>query len=517
MTIPLRPPPAAILVAFTLLGAGAPAHSQSAPTLSVPLSFNSGFVFLTNDFVYPPDTMGAAGPDQYVQLINGGYGIYNKTDGTPIGTLKNDVYFWAAAGISLNTLAGGITDPRLLFDPSSQRWFATELTDPGQTSLGQSLPNQVLLAVSNDANPLDGFHGYTLDPNPSAGGQNLNADFDMLGLDSQTVTVGAPLFDAAGNNAGADLFSVSKTDLLAGVALPAISLLYNVNSALVGQVPHPTVNLDGGADTYFLADNVTPGGTNVLSHLTGGTVSSLTVPVTPYGTPPLAREPDGSGGVFVGVDTNDPRYSGAVLTYHGIIYGTQSVQDLITGAVDIRLVGIDPATGRTVLDQLIASPAGQLDYYFPSLAINPGGQMVIGFTGSGPLLYPSAFALAGQLDAAGDAVTFGTPQLLRSGDIPWAGGRWGDYSATTVDPNDSNTFWTTQEISDLGANRAYGWTTNISELHLSPAADAPIPEPPPLALLALGLPLVGLALRTRRRVQTSRPGRGAEDHQKRRF
>jgi len=81
-------------------------------------------------------------------------------------------------------------------------------------------------------------------------------------------------------------------------------------------------------------------------------------------------------------------------------------------------------------------------YYFPSLMVNCAGDIVMGFSGSSATNYISAYyswRLAG-------GSTLATPKLIRAGVTNYAiGNRWGDYSATTLDPADDWSFWTVQE------------------------------------------------------------------------
>ncbi len=59
--------------------------------LNIDLSF-TGSSLLTSGFI-PPDTMGAVGPDQFVELFNGQYSVYRKTDGVRVqtSTVKHEV------------------------------------------------------------------------------------------------------------------------------------------------------------------------------------------------------------------------------------------------------------------------------------------------------------------------------------------------------------------------------------------------------------------------------------------
>jgi hypothetical protein len=88
----------------------------------------------------------------------------------------------------------------------------------------------------------------------------------------------------------------------------------------------------------------------------------------------------------------------------------------------------------------------------PSIAANDAGSVVLGFTRTGGGLneFPSAYAAVGH--TAQGKTTFGSPILLKAGAdvyhfIPGQpqNDRWGDYSATLVDPNNPQTFWTFQE------------------------------------------------------------------------
>src|SRR5829696_7193597 len=109
-----------------------------------------------NDFA-PPDTNGAVGPNHYVQFNNGSYRVHTKT-GSLVGAEITDNQFWINAGLTAATVAN-LSDPRILFDPLSNRWFAAEINllfgPPPNFPL---LPgNRILIARSNTADPTAGF------------------------------------------------------------------------------------------------------------------------------------------------------------------------------------------------------------------------------------------------------------------------------------------------------------------------------------------------------------------------
>ena len=124
--------------------------------------------------VSPPDSDGAVGPNSFVELLNNLYQVYDKS-GTLIQTLRLPD-FWTAAGV---TLAGLPYDPRVLYDPVSQHWFAT-------SSENAFVPNDILVAVSNTSDPTQGWQGLAIPSDPT--GQTWS-DVPMLGINQDGVFI----------------------------------------------------------------------------------------------------------------------------------------------------------------------------------------------------------------------------------------------------------------------------------------------------------------------------------------
>jgi hypothetical protein len=206
---------------------------------------------------------------------------------------------------------------------------------------------------------------------------------------------------------------------------------------------------------------------------------------------PLAQQPD----TTVRLDSGDTRLSSNVVIRNGEIWGVQTVnRDGRVGqdAAALRWFVINEATNTLRQSGLIANPV--LSFYYGSIAVNDFGHVVIGFSGSGPSQFVSAYAVEGFTTAG--VTTFGDPILLKAGvsDYEIRDGigrnRWGDYSATTLDPDDPYTFWTIQEWVS-GTNI---WSTQITELHVEP-----LPEPTTLLLFGTTAAGLGLARWVKRR------------------
>ena len=100
-----------------ILGPDLASAPVSAPNSPMVLGFEGISQYQTaaagRNFI-PPDTMGAVGTTQFVQLLNGGFAVYDKANGTQLG-FKTYTAFWAAAG---GQQTNG--DPRVMFNAAIQ-------------------------------------------------------------------------------------------------------------------------------------------------------------------------------------------------------------------------------------------------------------------------------------------------------------------------------------------------------------------------------------------------------------
>ena len=116
------------------------------------------------------------------------------------------------------------------------------------------------------------------------------------------------------------------------------------------------------------------------------------------------------------------------------------------------------------------SSATKKSYWMPSIAVSPQGHAVMGMSTSASTLHPNA-AFSSMLSGTS---TFSTPTAYTSasanynvdlgdGDPTY---RWGDFSHTSVDPCDGQTFWTIQEYVD-GTN---SWGVKVGKILAPPPA-----------------------------------------------
>ncbi len=479
----------------------------------------------------PPDTTGAVGLNQIVEIVNGRYTVYDKGSATtPPNLLASSTLdaFWANAGV---TVSGGYSfRPRVVYDPFSNRWFASALDNPLN-------PNNFLLAVSKTSNPTDGWKGFAIATDSTA---QQWADYDTLGFDKNGVYVGGNMFplSSGSTNYGTTILAVPKSDLLLSTPTVANAQKFEnlpLTTAGTGFTPQPVVNLDNsGTSEAVLSAYDTPNGllkrSNITLGASGGTpppggparlntdpllpkikpnssgqsqnnpsttstpqipkISSSSIPfgfdpspnlisITPYNPPVPAPQPSSPGN---NIFTGDDRLSSNVVLKNGIFWGVQSVTDPNNRAA-LRWFKINAQTNTLLQEGLIDDPNS--DYYYGSIAVNQSNQVVIGFNRSSQTEYVSSYAALGETDPVTGQTTFGNPLLLQSGTATYSdgfGNLWGDYSATVADPSNPSTFWTFQQI----ATGIGTWSTSITQLNTNQSITS-VPEPNALfGLLAFG-------------------------------
>ncbi|RMG36627.1 MAG: hypothetical protein D6725_10320, partial [Planctomycetota bacterium] len=415
-------------------------------------------------FYIPPDTQGAVGPNHIVEMVNGRYAVYDKTTGTQLAA-SSFSQFWTDAGA---TFVGSPFDPRVVYDPDSGRWFAAAADNAFQA-------NNFLLAVSNSSDPTAGWTGFAIDSDTD----NAQwADFPMLGIDADAVYLSANMFGIGPNDPfEINLLVVPKADLVAPTPTVANATLIENLPVPGGFTFQPAVDFgpsDGRAPLISASVSGELWRMDILNPGSGSpTVSStVTISVPPYGLTMDADQP----GSKQNLESGTASVSAYVYEQGDSLWVVHSVDDSATGNVAIRWYEIDEPTNTVLQTGLIADP--DLDLIYPSIAANANGEVVIGVTGTSENVFPSTYAIVGT--TTGGVTSFGPPILLQAGvsDYERLDGfgrnRWGDYSATVVDPVDPGVFWTFQEFVDATDS----WAVQITQIIPGPMAPPPPPPPP---------------------------------------
>jgi hypothetical protein len=437
---------------------------------------------------FPPDTMGVAGPSEFVIALNGRIRSFDKATGA-VGALNADldVFFATVRGPDFTG------DPRIRYDRLSGRWFVTCITD--------ALTNTpILLAVSNTGT-INGstawtFYSFQTNTVPPAGDAGSSADYETLGIDANALYVGVTIFDFIEGFAGSTAFVIRKSSVLNGgpIVVTAFRNLTGGDSFGTGPgVPHGVDNYDPAAtEGYFIGTDNASFGTLILRRVSnpGGTPSisgniAITVPETDL---PIPVPHKGNNDPFSGkLDSLDDRLMAAHLrnghlwTSHTIgVDNTGSSAGTVTRCgsrwYDIANLSGTPVVVQsgTVFTANTFNVTTDRHYWIPTIMVSGQGHAAMGFSTAGTNEYINA-ATVGRL-ATDPSGTMQTPVLYTNstttynpfGDDGSPDGvrRWGDYSMTTVDPSDDMTMWTVQEF----CNAANSYGVRVVKLHAPPPA-----------------------------------------------
>lgn len=469
---------------------GLPALAAT-PSLSIGKNF-TGSVYGTNSPYLPADGNGAVGPRHFMEFINGTVAIYNKTNASVNAVQrKTNLKFWADAGLIIST-DSTVTDPRVIYDSVSQRWFASQVDADANATDPTLEANDFLLAVSATSDPTGIWRGFSFQADPDTG---YFADFPTLGVDGAGVYLSGDFYFGQDNPIGAGLVSIPKADLLSATPTVANRTWFGImDYSERGQVLQPASCFDGsstgavlslgdiGSDTinysnlvYFAVQNA-GSGTATLGPVANLNVPAYSVPYNADFNLPMFNplQPDNT----TTLTANDARISARVNAVGGVLYAAHSTE--VNGRVAVRWYRVNAST-HALLESGTLSDTN-MDLYFPSIAANTNGTIVIACNGSGGDNNISCFATAGR--TVNGVTTFGPLLVLMDGQTVYHGddellaelldeppsSRWGDYSALSVDPSDPNRFWSIQ----MYAAGEDIWATQITELITTANTASPV-------------------------------------------
>ena len=430
---------AAVAALALVAAAGAAAPPGAAPALTTFGGLDSRQL----EGVNPADVQVAAGPTAVVQTVNSSIGIWT-TAGQP---LRNQTLAAFFSGGGVDRSQDTMTDPRVLWDPQSGRFFGA-VFDVSRIEL--------VIGFSLTADPLGPWSVYSL---PSSG----CPDQPRLGTSDTLVVISDDLFSSCrgrGRFLGGEVNVLNKQDLLAGAAAPRrTSFGPDVRFAAIT----PAVSLTPTPVAYLSAVSSTGDGIQLIG-IDTATVSSL-----PFRTVRLASALSGADqvpqrGGFQPLDAGDERIQNAVFD-NGRLWLTASESCAGNRACG-RVIGIDTANARLLQESSVSLPADR-SLIYPAVAPDSRGNLVVGFVFSST----ADFAGLGYTYVRPDGVV-APPRDLVAGTAANTSGRFGDYSGAARDPSDPSKIWLGAEIGQAPDGTSLGWGTGISAVRVPPQAPA---------------------------------------------
>jgi hypothetical protein len=440
--------------------------------------------------VLPPDTVGDIGPNHYVLMTNLSFAIYDRSGNTLYGPVNNNT-LWSPLGGPCAANNDG--DPVVLYDQGADRWLMSQFALP-------SFPNGPFyqcIAVSQTGDPTGAWNLYAY----LVSDTKLN-DYAKFGVwtDGYYMAMNqfkCNVFSCSWQGQGVVAFERDK--MLSGDPSARMVLfdLYSTDPNLGGMLPADwdgaTPPPAGAPNTYAQFDDNSWGYSPDQVQLWSFHVDWSNTANSTFG---LATKVQTAA-----FDSNMCSYARNCIAQPG---GTNvdAVSDRLMFRLQYRNFGNDQSPDEALVANHTVDVGGdhagvrwyelrntgsgwgirQQGTYAPdsdnrwmgSAAMNGAGDIALGYSVSSTGTYPS-IRFTGHLN--GDPLgqmTQGEGSIVDGGGSQsHSSGRWGDYSAMSVDPTDDCTFWYTQEY--YASNSSAGWHTRIGSFKLADCGAVDIP------------------------------------------
>jgi hypothetical protein len=430
------------------------------------------------DAVFPPDSEGDVGPDQYVQWVNTSFAIFDKSGHMLFGPAEGRTLWQGFGGVCQKQNQG---DPIVLYDPLADRWVVSQFGF-NVDQHGHELPPFVeCVAVSQTPVPTGKWFRYSFQVSDV-----LFNDYPKMGVwpDGYYLTFNM-IRPLTGEFVGVELMALDRSNMLQGKdadsqsvemwrAFPQQDLYGVMPSDLDGTTPPPpgSPNFVLALQDKALARHVFADRLEVFkfhADFAHPRKAGVTGPAKLHTAP---FDADMCGGSLKCIpQPGTPRRLDAIaedqLMFRAAYRNFGDHQSIVVNAtVDVNghdHAGVrwfeirNPGSHPVLFQEGTQAPDGA-DRWMGSVAMDAAGDIALGYSVGGKHLAPS-IRYTGR--TPGDPLgSMEHERTLQAGGGSQTGtDRWGDYSTMSVDPADGCTFWYQAEYYAKRARTA--WHTRI--------------------------------------------------------
>jgi hypothetical protein len=408
---------------------------------------------------YPPDTNGAVGSTQFVEITNVAFSVYDKTSGKKLVGPNLIHTIWKGFGGECEQDDGG--DPVVLWDNLSQRWMVSQLQYSGATwvciavsttmdatgsynryayTFGNVLPDYPKYSVWPDA--------YYLSVNAFGNGSAEPCAFDRKAM-AAGKTAAQICFTPNNNN-----FSFLPSDIDGSTAPPSGAPAHFVE---LGNSTNQLTYWDFHVDFTHPKKSTFTGPNNI-------TVPSFSLACgggtcIPQPSPGESLDSLGDRLMFRLPYRNFGDHESLLVT-HSVAPGKSSKASAAVRWYELRAT---PPGSAFSLYQSGTFQNKATSLWMGSVGMDKQGDIALGMSASSTALDPSVW-YTGRVP--GDPLgKMETAKVVVKGSAVQKNGaqRWGDYSSMSIDPSDDCTFWYTQEYYNKknGGSASNDWSTHF--------------------------------------------------------
>jgi hypothetical protein len=448
----------------------AAARGRSAPTVQTGVDgVGKGFTGPNGSFTVqyaPPDTVGAIGSTQYVQIVNSGLAVFDKaTKNVVYGPVPTNTP-WVGFGGACEADNDG--DAVVVYDKAADRWIISQFAVA-------SKPYFQCVAVSQTSDATGAYNRYAFFYG------KVFPDYPKMGVWPDGYYETFNMFN--GNRfIGSKLCAYDRASMLAGAGATqqcfqlAVTFGGVLPADLDGSTPPPAgapnymVNFDANSLNLwkFHVDWANPANTT-LSAPVNIPVAAFTAACNGGGCVPQSGTPEMLDSLadrlmFRLAYRNFGSYE-ALVVNHSVTVGGDANPYSGVRWYELR----SPGTTPVVFQQSTFAPDTSYRW-MGSIAMDGQGNMALGYSVSSATMFPAIRYTGRQVGDTVNTMQAETSIIEGGGSQTQGLDRWGDYSAMTIDPVDDCTFWFTSEY--LKANGTFNWSTRIASFKFAGCAIA---------------------------------------------
>jgi len=421
----------------------------------------------------PPDTNGEVGATQYVQDVNIGFQVFNKSTGASVFGPVDIATLWQTMGGTC--FVSGDGDPVVLYDQLADRWVISQFA-------GSPVPTDECIAVSTTSDATGSYNAYDF---------HLGTDFfdyPKFGVWPDAYYMSMNVFNSSATSfLGVQPFAFDRAAMLAGSPNPTFVTFRNSPFFDPSADPFMPGDVDGtnappaGAPNPFLTEGVSATWPLYRFHVDFANPVNSTFALAANLTPAAYATlcPGGN------CSTRVPALGGETLDtlgdrgmFRNAYRNFGGGREALVGNISVSSGGVAGIRWFELANVTSGTPAFvQQSTYQPdttyrwmgSAAMDGVGDLALGFSASSGSINPQ-IRYAGRLStdpantlSQGEAHLFDGTGSQQTNTFH----RWGDYSDMTVDPVDDCTFWYTQEY--YQTTSSFNWRTRIGNFTFAPA------------------------------------------------
>jgi hypothetical protein len=441
----------------------APLIASSVRSISTADGFSNVNGDLVTHIVFSPPDNGIAigGPNGYI------ISVVNDTIGWTPDLSETPMQFEAFSQFFPTSLVGKMdfTDPQVLYDADHGHFIVTE-----ELFKANSKQSNILIAVSHDANPNDGWDFFSINSQYSFNGKLTAADYPQSDTDGVNLFITSDQFSGSSNYFGSVVTVIPLSSIENGAA-GSISYSQFVPNTPIKETLDVVGYHEKGA--FFVGyDGFSQAGDEfvTIGYYNGSTGQERPFPTVDVGdidnlgvNPLVATQPNGHL-----LDANDRRITDVKIIGNDLFAVTEVVPNSPNSVPNVHWFDFDVTNPLTPVlkaqgdlpGTLVGAGAGVTT--FNGSITGDSKYLVLNFTATGPSLNPSDyFAISIDAGQSWEIHQYATSPTSYSDGSKIS--RWGDYSSAVVDPTHNHAFL----ISNEYAVDASHWGTKISDFKLA--------------------------------------------------